>query len=143
MSAVSKPAWLFLQADQNHLDRTCLVDELSGGQFVLVNEAVNLGIAIYNIRRGEGIRYETLFRDETVGALGAVNGKEYVRMPRRAMDLGGSHQVMFICHTPLVWELADQILTVGDGHAVVENLEGAVSEPPSTLPPLTPNSGIT
>ncbi|HTG61123.1 MAG TPA: hypothetical protein VMG63_17145, partial [Terriglobia bacterium] len=34
------------------LDRTCLVDELSGGQFVLVNEAVNLGIAIYNMRQG-------------------------------------------------------------------------------------------
>ena len=73
MSAVWKPAWLFLQADQNHLDRTCLVDELSGGQFVLVNEAVNLGIAIYHMRQGEGVRYETLFRDETVGALDAVN----------------------------------------------------------------------
>jgi hypothetical protein len=58
-------------------------------QFVLVNEAVNLGIAIYDMRQGGGIRYETLFRDETVGALDAVNGKEYVRMLRRAMDLGG------------------------------------------------------
>jgi hypothetical protein len=67
------------------------VDELSGGQFVLVNEAVNLGIAIYNMRQGESIRYETLFRDETVGALDAVNGKEYVRMLRRAMDLGVAH----------------------------------------------------
>ena len=55
------------------------------------------------MRQGEGIRYETLFRDETVGALDAVNGKEYVRMLRRAMDLGGFHQVVFICHTPLVW----------------------------------------
>ena len=97
-----------VEVRNKNLDRTCLVDELSGGQFVLVNEAVNLGIAIYNMRQGEGIRYETLFRDETVGALDAVNGKEYVRMLRRAMDLGGFHQVIFICHTPLVWELADQ-----------------------------------
>ena len=96
-----------VEVRNKNLDRTCLVDELSGGQFVLVNEAVNLGIAIYNMRQGEGIRYETLFRDETVGALDAVNGKEYVRMLRRAMDLGGFHQVIFICHTPLVWELAD------------------------------------
>jgi hypothetical protein len=65
-----------------NLDRTCLVDELSSGQFVLVNEAVNLGIAIYSMRQGEGIRYETLFRDETVGALDAVNGKEYDGKPR-------------------------------------------------------------
>ena len=56
-----------------------------------------VGIAIYNMRQGEGIQYETLFRDETVGALDAVNGKEYVRMLRRAMDLGGFHQVIFIC----------------------------------------------
>jgi exonuclease SbcC len=105
-----------VEVRNKNLDRTCLVDELSGGQFVLVNEAVNLGIAIYNMRQGEGIRYETLFRDETVGALDAVNGKEYVRMLRRAMDLGGFHQVIFICHTPLVWELADSILTVGGGH---------------------------
>ena len=79
------------------------------------NEAVNLGIAIYNMRQGEGIRYETLFRDETVGALDAANGKEYVRMLRRSINLGGFHQVVLICHTPLVWELADSLLSVGDG----------------------------
>ena len=92
-----------VEVRNKNLDRTYLVDELSGGQFVLVNEAVNLGIAIYNMRQGEGIHYETLFRDETVGALDAANGKEYVRMLRRAMDLGGFHQVIFICHAPLVW----------------------------------------
>jgi len=110
-----------VEVRNKNLDRTCLVDELSGGQFVLVNEAVNLGIAIYNMRQGEGIRYETLFRDETVGALDATNGKEYVRMLRRAMDLGEFHQVIFICHTPLVWELADRVLSVGDGRVVKGN----------------------
>jgi hypothetical protein len=72
------------------------------------NATVNLGVAICNMWQGEGIRYETLFRDETVGVLDAVNGREYVRMLRRAMDLGGFHQVIFICRTPLVWELADR-----------------------------------
>jgi hypothetical protein len=38
--------------------------------------------------QGEGVRYETLFRDEAVGALDATNGKENVRMLRRAMDPG-------------------------------------------------------
>jgi hypothetical protein len=107
-----------VEVRNKNLDRTCLVDELSGGQFVLVNEAVNLGIAIYNMRQGVGIRYETL---ETVEALDAVNSKEYVRMLSRAMDLGGFHQVIFICYTPLVWELADRILSVGDGRVVVGN----------------------
>ena len=104
-----------VEVRNKNLDRTCLVDELSGGQFVLVNEAVNLGIAIYNMQQGEGIRYETLFRDETVGALDATNAKEYVRMLRRAMDLGGFHQVVFICHSLLVWELADRVLEVHGG----------------------------
>jgi len=111
-----------------NLDRTCLVDELSGGQFVLVNEAVNLGIAIYNMRQGEGIRYETLFRDETVGALDVANGKEYVRMLRRAMDLGGVHQVIFICHTPLVWELADSVVSVGGGCVAMGNQQAAPTD---------------
>jgi exonuclease SbcC len=129
-----------VEVRNKNLDRTCLVDELSGGQFVLVNEAVNLGIAIYNMRQGEGIRYETLFRDETVGALDAVNGKEYVRMLRRAMDLGGFHQVIFICHTPLVWELADTVLSVGGGCVVMGDREAAVtteSPPPSQRAPRT------
>jgi exonuclease SbcC len=117
-----------VEVRNKNLDRTCLVDELSGGQFVLVNEAVNLGIAIYNMRQGEGIRYETLFRDETVGALDAVNGREYVRMLRRAMDLGGFHQVIFICHTPLVWELADAVLSVGRGCVVMGDREAAPTE---------------
>jgi exonuclease SbcC len=117
-----------VEVRNKNLDRSCLVDELSGGQFVLVNEAVNLGIAIYNMRQGEGIRYETLFRDETVGALDAANGKEYVRMLRRAMDLGGFHQVIFICHAPLVWELADSILSVRGGMVYVGNQKTAVAE---------------
>src|SRR5208283_1342717 len=120
-----------VEVRNKNLDRTCLVDELSGGQFVLVNEAVNLGIAIYNMRQGEGIHYETLFRDETVGALDAANGKEYVRMLRRAMDLGRFHQVIFICHTPLVWELADRILSVGDGRVLSGNSEVAVTDFPN------------
>jgi exonuclease SbcC len=117
-----------VEVRNKNLDRTCLVDELSGGQFVLVNEAVNLGIAIYNMRQGEGVRHETLFRDETVGALDAGNGKEYVRMLRRAMDLGGFHHVIFICHTPLVWELADSILSVGGGSVVMGDQQAVSTE---------------
>ena len=106
------------------LDRAFSVDELSGGQFVLVNEAMNLGIAMYNARKCEGIRYETLFRDETVGALDHQNGFEYVRMLRRAMEIGGFYQVVFISHTPGVWELADRVVRVKDGKVTVADLRG-------------------
>jgi hypothetical protein len=42
------------------------------------------------------------------------------------MDLGGFHQVIFICRTPLVRELADRILSVGNGRAVLGDSEGDV-----------------
>jgi hypothetical protein len=92
-----------------------------------LSEAVSLGIAIYNTRQGEGIHCETPFRDETVGALNSdgANGKEYVRMLRRAMDLGRFHHVIFICHTPLGWELADRVLEVHDGRVFAR----AIAEP--------------
>jgi hypothetical protein len=37
------------------------------------------------------------------------------------MDLGGFHQIIFICHSPLVWELADDILSVVRGRAVMSD----------------------
>jgi energy-coupling factor transporter ATP-binding protein EcfA2 len=83
------------------------------------------------MRQGESIRYETLFRDETVGTLDAANSKEYVRMLRRAMDLGGFRQMIFICHTPLVWELADRVLGVHDGRVFPGDREAATTEYPS------------
>jgi len=60
-----------------------------------------------------------LLQDKTAGALDAANGMEYVRMLRRAMDLGGFHQVIFICHTPLVSKLADRILPVCNGSVFI------------------------
>ena len=31
------------------------------------------------------------------------------------VDLARFHQVIFICHTPVVWELADRVVEVKDG----------------------------
>ena len=45
----------------------------------------------------------------------------------RAMDLGGFHQVIFIFHTPLIWELAESILSVGNGCVVMGSREAAVT----------------
>jgi len=57
-----------------------------------------------------------------------IDGKEmpedrlvqYVRMLRRAMSLGGFYQVIFICHAPQIWELADRILTIRDGRVFLQ-----------------------
>jgi hypothetical protein len=54
------------------------------------------------MRQSEGSRHETVFRDETMGTLHAVNGKGYLRMLRRATNLGDFHRVIFMRRTPLV-----------------------------------------
>ena len=43
------------------------------------------------------------------------------------MDLGGFHQVIFICQTPLVWELAYSVLSLGDGYVLMGSQEAAVT----------------
>jgi hypothetical protein len=52
------------------------------------------------------------------------------------MDLGGFHQVLLTRHTPLVWDLADRILTIGGGSAVVGDREVTTPEFPSLELPL-------
>jgi len=95
------------------------VEALSGGEKVVVGEALGLAISILNARKS-GIRYETLWRDETAGALDPDNAQAYVLMMRRARELGGFSQVIFVSHQPEVWEAADVRLVVAGGRVTVE-----------------------
>jgi exonuclease SbcC len=95
------------------------VEALSGGERVVVGEALGLAIAIFNARKS-GIRWRTLFRDETAGALDPKNAQAYVDMLRRALALGGFHQILFVSHSPEIWERADVRLRVAGGRVEVE-----------------------
>jgi len=90
------------------------VEALSGGERVVVGEALGLAIAIANARKS-GIRWETLFRDETAGALDPVNAAAYVDLLRRALALGGFQQVVFVAHQAEVVDRADVVLRVAGG----------------------------
>lgn len=90
------------------------VEGLSGGEKVVVAEALGLAIAILNARKS-GVQWRTLFRDETAGALDPDNAQAYVTMLRRAMALGGFEQVLFVSHSPDVWQRADARLVVEGG----------------------------
>jgi exonuclease SbcC len=94
------------------------VEALSGGEKVVVGEALGLAFSIFNARRS-GIRWETLFRDETAGALDPQNAQAYVDMLRRALALGGFQQVLFVSHSPEVWERADARVRVHDGQVSI------------------------
>jgi exonuclease SbcC len=88
--------------------------DLSGGERVLVAEALGLALAIYNARRSS-IPILDLWRDECAGALDYEKAPLYVTMLRKALDLGGFHRVYFVAHQRELWDLADERLLVEGG----------------------------
>lgn len=96
-----------------------VVEALSGGERVVVGEAIGLALSIFNARKS-GVRWRTLFRDETAGALDPVNAHAYVDMLRRALALGGFEQVLFVSHSQLVWERADVRIALEGGRVGVD-----------------------
>lgn len=95
------------------------VDSLSGGEKVIISEAVSLALSIFNARRS-GVKWGNIFRDETASALDPENASHYVAMLRKAMELGGFHQCIFVAHLPQVYEAADTRLMVGGGQVQVQ-----------------------
>ena len=78
----------------------------SGGERVLVGEAVNLALTMLGVRKA-GLTEPTIIRDETGAALDGERGRAYVAMLRRAAQLVGAPQVLFVAHDPALWEMAD------------------------------------
>lgn len=94
------------------------IEGFSGGEQVLINEAIRLAIAVFNARR-HGAQFEVLFRDEGDTGLGVKERPHYPAMLRRACELGGFRNVFFITHHPEVWEQADALLRVEGGRVTV------------------------
>ena len=86
----------------------------SGGEMVLLDEALRLALAIFNTQRS-GVPLRTLWRDETTGALSPENADRYVSMLRRAMELGGFERCLFIAHAEAVWQQADARIFIANG----------------------------
>lgn len=92
---------------------------LSGGEQVLVSEALKLALAVFNARRW-GSPIETLWRDECDGALEPAAAAAYPSMLRRALALSGARNAYFITHRPDVAAQADFALRVAGGRAWLE-----------------------
>jgi hypothetical protein len=52
----------------------------------------------------------------------------YGRYRGGVVNPGGFRQVILICHTPLVWELADNMLSVGGGCVAMGDQQAASTE---------------
>lgn len=117
-----------LRIIDNERGREGEISTMSGGEKVILNEAISLALAIYNSRKS-GLRFETLFRDETAGALDPQNAERYMQMLRRALELGGFHQLIFIAHSQDLWEQADARVFVKGGKVSVDSPASIVQMP--------------
>lgn len=103
------------------------IGDLSGGEQVIVSEALRNAIAVYvNQRSPQPVR--TCWRDETTGALDPENAQRYIAMLRKVMQLGGFAHVLFITHNPDAAAAADtQVILEGGRARVVLSPAGQVA----------------
>lgn len=92
---------------------------LSGGEAVLVGEAIALGLTMLSAAR-LGVDRPTLVRDESGAALDPTKTRAYVAMLRRAVEIVRADKLLIVSHNPEVWELCDSQLVVHQGKVVVQ-----------------------
>ena len=90
---------------------------LSGGEKVWVQSAITQAIAIRN-KELSGKEFLTCFEDEVDGALSKENKGKYFRMKKKAMELGGFEETIFISQDPEVWDKADSRIVLKKGKEV-------------------------
>lgn len=83
----------------------------SGGEEVLINECLTRSVALY-ASQSSATRCETLFTDETDGALDPEAKRTFMQMKRAVLKQGGYAREFFITHTPELWEMADHKIMV-------------------------------
>lgn len=97
------------------------IESYSGGEAVLLDEALKLALALFNAER-HGVQVATLWRDECDGKLDAENARRYPPMLRRAMGVGGFRNVFYVSHRPEVIAQADAVVHVEGGRARLDVL---------------------
>jgi DNA repair protein SbcC/Rad50 len=94
------------------------IGDLSGGEKILVDEAVKNALALYINSRNVN-RIETCWRDETTGPLDGENARRYLEMLRRVQAIGGFHHILFVTHNADAAMQADAQVHVHDGTAEI------------------------
>lgn len=87
--------------------------DMSGGEEVLVNECLTRSVALY-ASQSSATRCETLFTDETDGALDPEAKRTFMQMKRAVLKQGGYEREFFITHTQELWEMADHKIMVAE-----------------------------
>lgn len=88
--------------------------EFSGGQSVIIGEAISLALTMLACQRA-GLKGITLVRDESGAALDPVAGRAYVKMLRRAADFVDASRVLLVTHSKECAEMCDARILIQDG----------------------------
>lgn len=86
---------------------------MSGGEEVLVNECLTRAVALYASQISSS-QCQTLFTDETDGALDPATKRTFMQMKRAVLKQGGYDREYFITHTPELWEMADHKIMIAE-----------------------------
>jgi exonuclease SbcC len=103
-----------MEVVDSYKNRTGLINDLSGGEKVICSEAISLAISLYNSNVG-GVKWDTLYRDECSGALSPKNALLYIKMLRRAIELGKFKRCFFIAHQPELVDASDNQIVINNG----------------------------
>jgi exonuclease SbcC len=98
-----------------------MVEDLSGGQEVWVEEALKDSIGIYNSEKS-GHEFLTNFADEKDGALDPDNKQHFVEMSREAFRLGRRYYTFLITQTPEIWQQVQQRLHLHPEDGTIEQI---------------------
>jgi DNA repair exonuclease SbcCD ATPase subunit len=90
------------------------VSALSGGERVLIHQALRLAISAYN-QRALGINQ--LWLDEPAGALDAYNRDEYIDMIRAGITTNNINQIIMITHEEAYKQRSDSVIIIEQGRA--------------------------
>ena len=96
--------------DSHGGDETVL-DNMSGGERVWVNECLTRAIALY-VAQTNPTQCQTLFSDETDGPLDPERKRAFMRMKREVLAQGGYSREYFISQSRELVELADYVIDV-------------------------------
>ena len=90
------------------------VGDLSGGERVVVEEAIRAAIACY-VSLHSRQPPKTIWRDEADGGLDDEAAPRYLLMLRKLRELSGTEQLVFITHNAELAAMADAVVVVEDG----------------------------
>lgn len=98
--------------------RDALAETLSGGERVVIGEALSLALSVLSCRRHD-LRGVTLVRDESGAALDPENARAYIRMLRKAAEFVDAQRVLLVSHSADVADMCDAKLRVANGSVEV------------------------